>query len=92
MPYTPLHPPIADLAPTDNILTVYDEQLKIVYLRLLDADAVNADWREVARVVMRLDPDKNPEKVCRTWESHLHRAHWMTEAGYKFLLKGGAPH
>ena len=29
MPYTPLHPPIADLAPTDNVLTGYDEQLKI---------------------------------------------------------------
>jgi hypothetical protein len=90
MPYTPLYPPIADLAPTDNVLTGYDEQLKIVYLRLLDADAVNADWREVAREVLRLDPDKNPTKVHRTWESHLHR-HWMTEEGYKFLLKGGAP-
>jgi hypothetical protein len=91
MPYTPLNPPIADLAPTDNVLTGYDEQLKIVYLRLLDADAENADWREVARVVLLLDPDKNPEKVRRTWESHLNRAHWMTKQGYKFLLRGGAP-
>jgi hypothetical protein len=92
MPYTPLHPPIADLAPTDSVLTSYDEQLKIVYLRLLDADAENADWREVARTVLQLDPDKNPDKARRTWESHLARAHWMTKVGYQFLLRGGAPH
>jgi len=92
MSYTPVHPLIADLAPTDNVLTGYDEQLKIVYLRLLDADAGKADWREVVRIVMHLDPNKNPEKARRTWESHLQRAHWMTAQGYKFLLRGGAPH
>jgi len=85
-------PPIADMAPTDTVLTGYDEQLKVVYLRLLDAEVAKADWREAARIVLHLDPDKNPEKVRRTWESHLARARWMTEHGYKFLLRGGAPH
>ena len=91
MPYTAVHPMIAELAPTGDVLTAYDQRLKIVYLRLLDADAANADWREVARIVLLLDPDKNPTKARRTWESHLHRAHWMTEVGYRFLLQGGAP-
>jgi hypothetical protein len=88
---TPLDPPIADLAPTDAILTGYDEEHKVTYLRLLDAEAANADWREVSRIVLHMDPDKEPDRARRAWESHLARARWMTEEGYKFLLKGGAP-
>ena len=34
----PLDPPVADAAPTDGILTGYDEQHLVTYLRLLDAD------------------------------------------------------
>jgi hypothetical protein len=85
-------PPVADCAPTDAVLTGYDEQHKITYLRLLDADAEHADWREVARIVLQIDPDKEPERAHRAWETHLARARWMTEQGYKFLLHGGAPH
>lgn len=85
-------PPVADSAPTDTVLTGYDEQHKITYLRLLDADAEHADWREVARIVLHIDPDKEPERAHRAWETHLARARWMTEQGYKFLLRGGAPH
>ena len=81
-------PPVADIAPTDAVLTVYDEQHKITYLRLLDADAEHADWREVARIVLQIDPDKEPERAHRAWETHLARARWMTKQGYKFLLKG----
>jgi hypothetical protein len=32
-------------APSDSVLTVYDEEHLITYLRLLDADAKGADWR-----------------------------------------------
>ncbi len=84
-------PPVADSAPTDPILTGYDEDHKITYLRLLDADADNADWRDVARIVLHIDPDKEPQRARRAWETHLARAHWMTEHGYKYLLHGGAP-
>jgi len=31
-------------------------------------------------------------QVERAWESHLKRAKWMTEHGYRHLLRGGAPH
>jgi hypothetical protein len=84
-------PPIADSAPTDPVLTGYDEQHHITYLRLLDADAEHADWRDVARIVLKIDPEKEPERAHHAWETHLARARWMTQQGYKFLLKGGAP-
>lgn len=89
---TPSDPPVADCAPTENVLTGYDELHKITYLRLLDAEAEQADWREVARIVLNIDPDKEPERARRAWETHLARAHWMTEHGYRHLLRGGAPH
>jgi hypothetical protein len=43
----PLDPDVADTAPSDSVLTVYDEEHLITYLRLLDTDAQRADWREV---------------------------------------------
>ncbi len=88
----PPDPPVADCAPTDAVLTGYDEQHLVTYLRLLDADAQNADWREVARIVLRIDPDKEAHRARSAWESHLARARWMTEHGYQHLLRGGAPH
>ena len=88
----PTDPPVADCAPTESNLTGYDELHKVTYLRLLDAEAEQADWREVARIVLNIDPDKEPERARRAWETHLARAHWMTEHGYRHLLQGGAPH
>jgi hypothetical protein len=87
-----LDAPVSADAPTCSVLTGYDEQHLITYLRLLDADAEGADWREVARIVLHLDPVKNPENANRIWASHLARARWMTENGYRHLLRGGAPH
>ena len=42
----PRDPDVADVGPSDSVLTVYDEEHVITYLRLLDADAQGADWRE----------------------------------------------
>jgi hypothetical protein len=39
----PLNPDVADTASSDSVLTVYDEEHVITYLRLLDADAKGAD-------------------------------------------------
>ena len=87
----PLNPDIADVAPTDPTLTPYDEQHLITYLRVLDADAEGADWREVAKIVLHIDPDREPERARRAHESHLARAKWMTEHGYRHLPRGDAP-
>jgi len=86
----PLDPPVSDNAPSDAILTRYDQQHLVTYLRLLDAEAEGADWREVARVVLHIEPEQEPDRAKRAWESHLARARWMTEAGYGHLLRGGA--
>ena len=88
----PLDPPVSDTAPSGGVLTGYDEQHLVTYLRLLDAEAEGADWREVARIVLHIDPAEEPERAHRAWTSHLARARWMTESGYRHLLRGGAPH
>jgi hypothetical protein len=88
----PLDPPVADTAPTDRALTGYDEQHLVTYLRLLDAETDGADWQEVAKLVLQIDPASEPARARRAWESHLARARWMTEHGYRHLLRGGAPH
>jgi hypothetical protein len=89
---TRLDPRVADTAPTDGILTGYDEQHVVTYLRLLDAEKEGADWQEVAKLVLHIDPVSEPLRAKRAWETHLARARWMTENGYRYLLRGGAPH
>jgi type VI secretion system activator RovC-like protein len=85
----PTHPDVAAIAPAVPILTPYDYAHRVTYLRLLDAHAEGADWREVARIVLYIDPDRETEEARRTYESHLARAQWMTEHGYKLLLRQG---
>ena len=87
-----LDPDVADTAPDSHILTGYDEGHLVTYLRLLDAAEDDADWREVARIVLHIDPDTEPERARRAWETHLARARWMVKSGYHHLLRGGAPH
>jgi hypothetical protein len=86
----PLDPDIADIAPSGTVLTSYDNEHLVTYLRLLDAHAEGADWREVARMVLHLDPEHECDRARKTFDSHLSRAKWMTEHGYRLLLCGGA--
>jgi Uncharacterized conserved protein (DUF2285) len=86
----PLNPDVADIAPSDPGLTSYDEEHLMTHLRLLDAEAKGADWREIARVVLHLDPEHESDRVRIAFESHLSRAEWMTEHGDRHLLGGGA--
>jgi len=88
----PLDPPVDDVAPTGAVLTGYDHDHLATYLRLLDAEAEGVDWREVARIVLHIDPESEPDRAKRAWETHLARAKWMTEHGHAHLLRGGAPH
>lgn len=85
----PLDPDVADVAPTVATLTAYDYEHLLTYLRLLDADAEGADWLEVSRIVLHIDPDREPERARRAFDSHLARAKWMTVHGYRDLLRGG---
>jgi len=91
MPQPPLDPPVADTAPNAETLMPYDEEHLVTYLRLLDAEADGADWTEVARLVLHIDPSREPARARRAWESHLARAKWMAKHGYRHLLRGSAP-
>jgi hypothetical protein len=77
----PQSPQVADTAPDEPFLTGYDMAHLVTYLRLLDADAGGAHWREVASIVLSLDLAKEPERARWVWASHLARAKWMTEQG-----------
>jgi hypothetical protein len=70
----PLDPDVSDTAPFDPALAVYDEEHLITYLRLLDADAEGADWREVARIVPHIDPQHESDRARRAFYSRLSRA------------------
>lgn len=87
MPKTPLDPDVADRAPEDPVVTAYDREHLITYLRLLDAETDRAEWCEVARLVLHRDPDVDPVRARTAWESHLARAHWLRNSGYKDLLR-----
>ena len=86
-PKPPLDPDIDDVAPETDGLTEYDGEHLVTYLRLLDAEAYGADWTEVAWIVLHIDPTSEPARARRAWESHLARARWLTEHGYKHLLR-----
>ena len=84
-----LDPDVADVAPNEAVLTTYDEQHLVTYWRLLDAEAAGADWKEVARIVLHIDPDREPARARNAFDSHLARARWMADHGYRDLLRGG---
>jgi type VI secretion system activator RovC-like protein len=87
----PLDPNCADIAPSDPVLTVFDEEHAVTYLRLLDADAEGADLREVSRIVLHIEPERDPDRARRAFESHLSRAKWLSNTGYRLLLRHGWP-
>ena len=84
--------PVADAPPASDHLTDYDRSHLKTYLRLLDAAAEDADWREVATIVLGLDPGAEPERAHRVHAAHLERAKWMTQTGYRDLLSGRYAH
>jgi len=79
--------PIEAIPPTGDALTPYDRTHFVTYLKLLDAHAMTIDWKETARSVLSLDPDADPESAQRSYDTHLARARWMTQSGYRQLLK-----
>jgi hypothetical protein len=87
MPSHPPDPKVDDLAPTEEALTAYDDEHISTYLRMLDAEAENADWQEVALIVLHIDPEREPERARRAYESHLTRAKWISNKGYRHLLR-----
>ena len=85
-----LDPDVDDEAPTGDTITVYDERHFVTYLRLLDAKAEGADWKEVARIVLHRDPAAEELLTRRCWQSHLERAQWLSHEGYRKILEQAA--
>jgi hypothetical protein len=77
-----------DEPPESAALTEYDKAHTTLYMRLLDADADKADWREVVSVLFNLNPADDPMRARHIHDTHLARARWMTEQGYRQLLRG----
>ena len=80
-------PAFKDRPPESDKLTKYDERHLVTYLRLLDAAEECADWREAISIIFRIDPERNPARAKTIYDSHLARARWMTEQGYRHLLR-----
>ena len=38
-------------------------------MRMLDANAEGADWREVAQIVLHINPDREPDRARQAFES-----------------------
>jgi Uncharacterized conserved protein (DUF2285) len=76
-----------DQPPQSPSLTEYDQQHLALYIRLLDAAEEGAEWTEVVRVLFGLDPNQDRDRAQRVHDSHLARARWMTEHGYRDLLR-----
>lgn len=70
-------------------MTAYDRAHLTVYVRLLDAADTNAPWDEATKIVLGLDPSVEPDRAKRVYDSHLARARWMMDHGYKDLLRRG---
>lgn len=80
-------PPFETQPPWQEGVTSYDERHLVTYLRLLDAEAEGAGWKEAVAIIFGIDAAREPERAKAVHESHLARAQWMTQSGYRHLLK-----
>ncbi|WP_287958593.1 DUF2285 domain-containing protein [Filomicrobium sp.] len=76
-----------DEPPQSAVLTNYDREHLKTYLRLLDSEADGACWEEAVSVIFGLDARKDPGRAERVYASHLARAKWMTDNGYRNLIR-----
>jgi hypothetical protein len=81
-------PDFLDAPPDSEELTDYDRSHMKLYMRVFDAASEGADWREAVKVIFGIDPDADPARARQVHDSHLARARWMTEHGYRKLLHG----
>lgn len=75
-----------DEPPSGDGATEYDRQHAGLYLRLLDADAQRANWREVVKVIFGLDPTADFARARRVYDNHLARARLIAASGHRDLL------
>ena len=84
-------PAVADEVPWSDRLIEYDERHHEIYVRLLEATNEGLPKDDIARRILGIDPDAEPERARKAVESHVARAQWMGEVGYLLLLTEGYP-
>lgn len=89
---TQLTPQFLDEPPPGQGLTPYDREHMTLYLRLLDAARDGADWREAVQILFGLDPDVDPQRSRHIHDTHLARARWMSELGYREIVQESRRH
>ncbi len=80
--------PVVAPVPWAEALTPYDEAHLGTYLRLLDAAKDGASDEAMCRQILNIPADTAEANSSEILESHLKRARWMCEMGYKDLLSG----
>ena len=78
--------PFAEKAPRSPVITAYDEAHFAIYLRLLDAKSKAASEDAMLDIILDAAPGMNRDKARRALLSHLKRALWMSDEGYRGLL------
>ena len=76
---------VADEVPWSDGISEYDNQHVETYIHLLDADEEGVSKKEMARLILGIDPTTEPERAHNALESYLARARWMTEVGYRIV-------
>lgn len=77
---------LAVSVPWSSRLTAYDEAHFAVYLRLLDAKAGGVSEDAMLQIIRDADPAMTAGDAQCALASHLARALWMSEVGYRDLL------
>jgi len=80
-------PSFLDEPPISETLTAYDRAHMVLYMRLLDSARDGADWREAVQILFGLNPAREPQRCRQVHDAHLARARWMTEHGYRDLVR-----
>ncbi|WP_253798402.1 DNA -binding domain-containing protein [Rhodovulum sp. P5] len=78
---------LAESPPESDSLTEYDQAQLKLYARLLDAEADGATLSEIVLHLFGIDASQEPKRAQQVHESHLRRAHWIAQQGYRELLR-----
>lgn len=68
-------------------ITLYDRAHMATYLSLLHASGEGLTLDEMARDILCLDPNNDPDGARAITESHLARARWLATTGRRSLLE-----
>ena len=73
--------------PQSESVTAYDRAHLAIYLSLLYAAGEGESDHVMARNILMIDPEKEPDRAQQALESHLKRARWLAKSGYQSLLE-----